>query len=79
MTKKKTGGWEMMGFSMGSLLMAVMTGMVAFGGAAGSEQVTAMIVFYVFMALFVVSLLGMAAGAAREARRANWREELGAE
>lgn len=59
----------MLSFAMGSLVMAVVVGILGFSGGAGSATPVALVVFYVFLAMFVASLFGMAIAAGREARR----------
>ncbi len=56
-------GWFMLGWALIFLVVAIIAAILGFGGIAGTAAGIAQILFYIFIAIFIISLLfGLARG-----------------
>ena len=69
------GEWTMLGLAVTLLIIALIAAVLGFGGIAGTAVGMAKIVFFVFLVLFLISLLfgGLRGGGSRAGFRGRTR------
>ena len=67
----------MLGWPVTFLVIAVIAAALGFGGIAGTSAGIAKILFFVFLVLFVVTLIGRAMTAGRQCRRLRRSDRRG--